>query len=288
MEKDVSNLPNDRTPCFAQPTEKVGRYKMVKDLHYGPDSEQNMDVYLRSSNGTKAKKMTVIFLHGGGFYFSDKSKEEQFIRPYLENGFNVVNVNYRRRRGVATAVSDLPLAMSFLERHFSPDQLDLTQVVLTGFSAGAQIASLIGYGTAYQDFKYRLSSSIRIVAVVNIAGPVDKLNQVESGFLNHQQKQLREIGNSMFPNYPGSTPDSVLREYEAMSYFQPLKSGRPAFFLWYAGQDDQIPPNTFTEFIGKLQPEKDQVYFAKESGHVPQTKELAELYPKILAFLQTV
>ena len=93
-------------------TQSKSNYDTLKDVSYGSDAEQNMDIYLSNA---KTQDFTVIFLHGGGYYFSDKSKEERYIQPYLERGFNVVNLNYRLKRGIPIATEDLTIALNFLK-----------------------------------------------------------------------------------------------------------------------------------------------------------------------------
>lgn len=260
----------------------IDSYVILRDVHYGDDREQNMDLYLSKEARLLPRNYTIIFLHGGGFYFSDKVKEEQFIRPYLKKGLNVVNLNYRLRRGVSIAVSDLPKALLFLKNKFTNEELSLENLVLAGFSAGGQIASVIGYGASHPNCSYQLPPGINITAIINIAGPVDKLDLVEGGFQQHTDEPMRQIGEAMFPEHPGTTPGRKLAEFEAIHYFQP---DAPAYFLWYGGQDDQIPPITFAEFIGLLDLETDQVLYSAGSGHVPDREELSSTYSAIFSFL---
>lgn len=86
-------------------------YQILKDVSYGSDPEQNMDIYLFKQAESYGKgNFTLVFLHGGGYYFSDKSQEERYIEPYLKKGLNVVNLNYRLKRGIPIATSDLTKA----------------------------------------------------------------------------------------------------------------------------------------------------------------------------------
>lgn len=95
-------------------------YQILKDVSYGSDPEQNMDIYLFKQAESYGKgNFTLVFLHGGGYYFSDKSQEERYIEPYLKKGLNVVNLNYRLKRGISIAKSDLTKA----ERDSSGDSL---------------------------------------------------------------------------------------------------------------------------------------------------------------------
>lgn len=116
-----------------KPTNQLdGRYRIFKNLSYGSDTEQKMDIYLAKNQQELGKKnFTIVFLHGGGYYFSDKSREEKYIYPYFEKGLNVVNVNYRLKRGIPSATQDLTNVLNFLKANNGTYQLNLRKVVLT-------------------------------------------------------------------------------------------------------------------------------------------------------------
>jgi acetyl esterase/lipase len=58
-------------------------YTVIKDICCAADSLQTMDIYLaKDVNSLGRHDYTVVFLHGGGYYFSDKSQEERYIEPY--------------------------------------------------------------------------------------------------------------------------------------------------------------------------------------------------------------
>ncbi|TXD51488.1 MULTISPECIES: alpha/beta hydrolase [unclassified Polaribacter] len=112
-------------------------YEVHKDIPYDTDSEQKMDVYVSKEAATFGKRnYTILFLHGGGFYFSDKSEEEKYIEPYLKKGLNVINMNYRLKKGIPIATSDLTTALNFLKANNNYYNLNLENIILTGFSAG--------------------------------------------------------------------------------------------------------------------------------------------------------
>lgn len=120
--------------------ERSKTYQISKDVSYGSDSEQVMDIYLSQKAKSFGKRnYTIVFLHGGGYYFSDKSQEERYIEPYLKKGLNIVNLNYRLKRGIPMATSDLKNALNFLKSNNSEFGLNLENVIVTSFSArGAQ------------------------------------------------------------------------------------------------------------------------------------------------------
>ena len=62
-------------------TEQISTaYHVTKDIAYGPDKEQTLDLYLSTAaQQLKNKNYTIVFLHGGGYYLRDKAREERYI-----------------------------------------------------------------------------------------------------------------------------------------------------------------------------------------------------------------
>jgi acetyl esterase/lipase len=92
-----------------------------------------LDIYISKDAKKLSDKNFTVILHGGGYYLSDKSKEEKYIQPYLDKGMNVVNLNYRLKRGIPIATEDLTNALHFLKANNANYQLNLNRVILTGF-----------------------------------------------------------------------------------------------------------------------------------------------------------
>lgn len=76
----------------------------------------------------------------------------------------------------------------------------------------------------------------------------------------------------------------MTRKYEPLTYLDPQD---PPFFIWQGGKDDQVPPVTFAEFVGRLQqdPQKNTVLFVPDGNHSPSASELADAYKQIFEFL---
>jgi acetyl esterase/lipase len=218
-------------------------YHVTKDIAYGTDKEQTLDIYL-ASNAQKLKdrNYTVVFLHGGGYYISDKSREERYIQPYLKKGLNVINMNYRLKRGVPLAAEDLTYALNFLRASNATYHLNLDRVILTGFSAGAHIASLVAVTANDPTYPLKLDKGIKIAGVVNFSGPVDGLDVVEKVFMSNGVPVMKAIGVALFSESTDYAPKEYIRKYEPITYFD---KNDPPFFIWHGGKDDQVPPATF-------------------------------------------
>lgn len=270
------------------PAQLQAAYSVVKDVPYGADPAQTLDLY-RPTDGPKrrAHNYAVVFLHGGGYYLSDKAQEERYIRPYLKKGITVVNLNYRLKRGIPVATEDLTLALNFLAAHRGAYPVNLDRVVLSGFSAGAHIASLVAVTANDPAYPHPLAPGIRIAGVVNFSGPVGGLDVVEAVFMNHPVPVMKEIGVALFPETLGYAPKEVTRQYEPLTYWD---RHDPPFFVWQGGQDDQVPPVTFEKFVERLQQnrKKNTVLFVPEGHHSPSASELEAAYQRIFAFLENM
>lgn len=267
------------------PEQISAAYTVDKDVAYGADKAQTFDLYLsKEAKKLKTKNYTIVFLHGGGYYLSDKTREERYIQPYLKKGLNVVNLNYRLKQGIPIATEDLTLALNFLRAHHAAYPLNLERVILTGFSAGAHIGSLVAVSANDPTYPHPLDPGIRIAGVVNFSGPVGGLDVVEAVFMNNEVPLLQQMGQAFFPASTGPAPAEVVKKVEPLTYFD---QNDPPFFIWHGGKDDQVPPVTFEKFVdllGKDQ-QKNVVLFLPQGLHSPNASELADAYQKIFDFL---
>jgi acetyl esterase/lipase len=271
--------------AYSTPAQALASYAISRDVAYGTDREQTMDVYLpRDTRGARRPAYTVVFLHGGGYYLSDKNQEERYIRPYLQRGVAVVNLNYRLKRGIPVATEDLTLALNFLAGHQDAYRLNLRRIVLSGFSAGGHMASLVAVTANDPAYAHPLAAGIRIAGVVNFSGPVGGLDAVEAVFMDHAVPVMKEVGLALFPETVGYAPKEVTRKYEPLTYLDPKD---PPFFIWHGGQDDQVPAATFTPFVNVLQrnPRKHVVLFVPDGRHSPSASEFDAAYTRIFEFL---
>jgi acetyl esterase/lipase len=266
-------------------TEKESVYKVLKDVSYGSDAEQVMDVYLSQNAKSYGKRnYTIVFLHGGGYYFSDKSQEERYIEPYLNKGLNVVNLNYRLKRGIPLATGDLTNALNFLKANNADYGLNLNKVIVTGFSAGAHIATNVGLAQNNPEYPNKLGEGIVIVGIINFSGPVDGLDVVERIFTEHENEQFRAVGRALFPAEDYESKENIAI-YEPITYFD---QNDPPIFLWHGGLDDQIPPGTFEKFVPRLRKNKDILIYIPHGGHSPTKEELEYAYIEIFKFMNNL
>lgn len=277
--KNLSSVP-DKTAEQISAT-----YQIKKDVSYGTDAEENMDIYLSKEAKSYGKNnYTIVFLHGGAYYLSDKSAEERYIEPYLKKGLNVVNMNYRLKRGIPMATTDLTNALNFLKANNSDYDLNLNNIIVTGFSAGAQIATNVGVSQNNSEYPNKLNDGIKITGIINFSGPVDGLDVVEKIFVDHENELFSEAGKALFSS-EGYELKEKIAVYEPITY---LDKNDPPIFLWHGGKDDQIPPQTFEIFVSMLTRNKDYVIFKSDGQHSPNEIEFEEAYTAIFNFLDNL
>ena len=104
---------------------------------------------------------------------------------------------------------------------------------------------------------------------------------MERIFVDHENDLYSKAGNALFLS-EGYESKEKIAVYEPITY---LDKNDPPIFIWHGGKDDQIPPETFVEFIELLSDKKDFVDYNPDGFHSPSQKELENAYVKIFTFL---
>jgi acetyl esterase/lipase len=124
----------------------TNEYQVFPNLTYLTASgyESKLDIYKRRD--TAAPQPTVIFFHGGGWIRGTKEASALSIVPWLEMGWNVVNVEYRMARVALApaAVEDGQCALRFVVDEAKTYGVDVNRIVVTGESAGGHLALTTG------------------------------------------------------------------------------------------------------------------------------------------------
>jgi arylformamidase len=116
-----------------------------RDVAYGPDKHQRLDVYAPKD----AKQAPVIFMvHGGAWAIGDKAHKnviQNKIAHWLPRGHVLVSVNYRMLPDADPLVQaqDLRLALVEAQKQAAQWGGDRQRFVLMGHSAGAHLIGLI-------------------------------------------------------------------------------------------------------------------------------------------------
>ncbi len=160
-------------------------YRVVPNVtyHVAGGQELKLDVYARRDVTTP--QPTVFFMHGGFWAAGSKEASLLSIVPWLEMGWNVVNVEYRLARvaQAPAAVEDCMCALRFMT---APAQvqaynIDVTRIVTTGESAGGHLALTTAMipEDARLDRECAGAALPKVAAVVNWYGVTDVADVVD-------------------------------------------------------------------------------------------------------------
>jgi acetyl esterase/lipase len=116
-------------------------YQIAPNVVYltASNYESKLDVYYR--RGATTPQPTVVYFHGGFWAAGTKEGSLMSLVPWLEMGWNVVNVEYRLARvaPAPAAVEDGLCALRFLAAQAKTYNIDLARLVVTGESAGGHL-----------------------------------------------------------------------------------------------------------------------------------------------------
>jgi acetyl esterase/lipase len=119
--------------------------RVQRNLPYGPDPAQRLDVYSPPS----AKNAPVLFMvHGGGWRRGDKAYPNVVtnkVAHWLPQGYIFISINYRLlpKANPVEQAGDVAKALAFAQNHAKSWGADPARFILMGHSAGAHLVSLV-------------------------------------------------------------------------------------------------------------------------------------------------
>ena len=153
------------------------QYRVVPNVTYRVASaqENTVDLYLpREADGPTP---VLMYIHGGGWVGGNKETNVLRLLPYLEQGWAVVNVQYRlgRVERAPAAVEDCLCALRWVIRNADEYNFDVSRIVTTGHSAGGHLALTTGMipASAGLDRECPGDEELRVAAVINWYGITD-------------------------------------------------------------------------------------------------------------------
>src|SRR5262249_14200516 len=138
------------SPSAKWATEAAAQYTMNANITYRTASNQQlkMDVYYR--RGVTTPQPTLVYMHGGFWVAGAKESAIMSLLPWLEMGWNVVNVEYRLGAAgdpttlAPAAVDDCFCALRYVAALPANYNIDKNKIIVTGESAGGHLALSMG------------------------------------------------------------------------------------------------------------------------------------------------
>ena len=118
------------------------------ELAYGADPRQRLD-FIPAATGHRAPLF--IFIHGGGWSFGDKNMAGNMAFHARAQGYAFASLNYRLVPDAdpGEQAGDVAAAIARLVRDSDRLGIDPDRIIVSGHSAGAHLAALVGTDPRY-------------------------------------------------------------------------------------------------------------------------------------------
>jgi acetyl esterase/lipase len=229
-----------------------GRYTRLRDLAYGPDPHQRLDVYLpegiaaasrtappAGAAGTQASpRPLIVFFHGGRWTIGNKD-EYRFVGAALAGaGYVTVVAGYRRYPQVKFRgfMDDAARAVSWAYAHTGEFHADPQRVYLMGHSSGAHMAAMLALNPAY--FADTGNPVPHIAGVIGLSGAYD--------FLPLDSADLEDMFG----------PPSRYEDSQPIHF---VRAGSPPMLLVVGLKDHTVAPKNTINLAAALRAHGDEV-----------------------------
>lgn len=210
-------------------------YQVFPNITYwvASNEELKLDIYRRRDATTPHP--TLVFMHGGFWAAGSKETSLMSIMPWLEMGWNVVNVQYRLARVALApaAIEDCLCALRFLAQRATMYNIDVNRLVTTGESAGGHLALMTGIVPESVGLDRQCAGPPlpKIAAVVNWYGVADVGDVVDGP--NRANLAMQWLGS--LPNR-----EEVARRLSPLTY---VRKDLPPILTIHGDADTVVPYN---------------------------------------------
>jgi len=271
----------------------ANRYTVIPDVTYQTVSngfEVKLDVYRRRD--VQTPQPTLVFYHGGGWVAGSKDTALMSFMPWIDMGWNVVNVGYRLLRvaGAPAAVEDAQCALRYIAAPAQVKQfnIDTSRIVVSGESAGGHLALVAGMIPATAGFTSICSGGgftgfdpavPPVAAIINWYGITD-LNDMLAG-PNARSYAVQWIG-------------AVQNRAELAKSVSPLtyvRSGLPPILTIHGDADPIVPYTHATRLQEALTKAgvNNELFTVPKGGHGNfNAEQRTQIYAKIREFLTRI
>ncbi len=212
----------------------LNRYQVAANVTYltAANFESKMDIYSR--RGATTPQPTVVYFHGGFWAAGSKEGALFSLFPWLQMGWNVINVEYRLAKvaPAPAAVEDGLCALRFLAANAKTYNIDLNRIVTYGESAGGHLAltsAMIPESAGLDRICAANAPVPKVAAVINFYGITDVPDVIDGP---HKA--------NLAVTWLGSLPDrnEVAKRVSPLTY---VRAGLPPIMTVHGDKDPTVP-----------------------------------------------
>jgi len=245
----------------------------VKNVSYGSDPGQKMDVYLPAGRTSSTK--VFVLIHGGGWSGGSRA-DFAYAVPWLKAFFPdhaIVNIDYRlgtqQSPGFPKQIDDVAKALDFIK---SSDYQVSDEFAFIGASAGAHLSML---------YAYRHDPDHEVKAMASIVGPTDFTDPAYVNNSLFQYGLTPLVGNANYQTNP-----EIFIEVSPRSH---VDTQSPPTIQFNGGQDPLIPVSQQSRLKQKLDEAGvyNEAYLYPQGGHGNwDATTMADFQGKLVAFFK--
>jgi len=222
-------------------TSIANQYQILPNVTYltAGGQELKLDVYRRRAEQPGVQlppQPTVVYMHGGFWAAGAKETAILTLIPWMEMGFNVVNVEYRlaRQALAPAAVEDCLCALRFLNGQKATYNIDPTKIIVTGESAGGHLSLAMGMIPDSADLGRECAGNAEVprpAAVVNFFGISDVADVIDGPHRANAAMQW-------FGGMTLAARTEIAKRVSPMTYVRP---GLPPILTVHGDADPTVP-----------------------------------------------
>ena len=259
--------------------ESLERIDVHRAVVYGAIAGEPLLLDVHQSTARGALRPAVVLIHGGGMWTGSRTDMDRPAQELARAGYVTFSVDYRLVDASAghhrwpAQLDDVQRAVRWVRAHATEYGVDPARVGAYGWSAGGQLAALLGMRDTRDTTAPMASYSSRVTCVVDLAGDVD-LTAYTSPPALHEVVALL-----------GGTPQEIPDRYRDASPLSWIDRCTPSFLVVHGAEDDVVPIAQSRWLVAALQAAGVEVQFVElpDAGHDALT--WSRVGPAVFAFL---
>jgi acetyl esterase/lipase len=259
----------------------VGQQQITveRGVVYGAVAGESLLLDVYRSLPHASPRPVVVLVHGGGMWTGSRTHMEHPARQLARAGYVAFSVDYRlvdattgRHRWPAQ-LDDVQRAVRWVRAHAAENAVDPERVGAYGWSAGGQLAALLGTRDTRDITASMARFSSRVTCVVDLAGDVDLAAYTRPPALHEVVALL------------GGTVQEVPERYRDASPLTWIDRRSAPFLVIHRDQDDVVPIEQTRRLVAALRAAGVEVESMElaDAGHDALTWD--RIGPATLAFL---
>jgi acetyl esterase/lipase len=256
----TSSLISPRRAIIPADREQIN---VERGVVYGAIADESLllDVYRSLPHANR--RPAVMLIHGGGMWTGSRLHMEHPARQLAQAGYVAFSVDYRlvdattSRNRWPAQLHDVQRAVRWVRAHAEEYGVDPRWIGAYGWSAGGQLAALLGTRDTHGATAPMESHSSRVMCVVDLAGDVDLAAYT-------QPPALHEVAALL-----GGTSQQVPEHYRDASPLTWIDRRTAPFLVIHGGQDDVVPIEQSRRLVAALQAAGVEVEYVElaNAGH---------------------